>query len=144
MKKRTFLLFEALLALALVVACVVPLVKQPLQLYKDEINSLEGMEEERLADWTFTEIKELLLKNEIPWKEIPEKGTKTNPFPLPSAMIQIPGCKPKVVERSFTLFAKAEKVNPPNELYRHLHICVTLNEESYTFRLPIRKFGMEQ
>ena len=143
MKKKAFLLLEILITFVLVSVCAVPLVKQPLKLYKDEMVYLVGMEQERLADWTFTEIKEMLLKNEIPWEKIPEKKIETGPFLLPSALIDIPGCKPKTVERRFTLKGRGEKMGLHDEVYRHIGICIFLNNKKYRFRLPIQKLLVE-
>lgn len=144
MKKRNFLLFEILIAFLLVALCVVPLVSQPLKHYRSEIKSFELMERERLADWTFSEIKEMLLKNEIPWEKIPSKGIKTTPFPLPSSEIQIPGSASKTVNRSFTLHCKGEKEGVHDELYRLLWVEIQFTPElskksSYTFRTLVQK-----
>ena len=139
MKKRPFLLLEVLLALSLVIICAVPLVKQPLKLYKNEVAYLEKMERERLADWTFTEVKEILLKNGIPWEKIPPRGTKTGPFPLPSVVMEIPGCKTKVIERKFFLKGRGEKVGKENQIYRQIGVHVILNGYEYEFRIPVQR-----
>lgn len=126
MKKKPFLLLEVLIAFLLVALCAVPLVRQPLKLYRAEMESLEQLEKERLADWTFSEIKELLYKNEIPWEKVPAKGKETAPFPLPPSQIDIPGCSPKRMERSFTLSCKGEKEGADGALYRLLWVKVVL------------------
>ncbi len=144
MKKRSFLLFEVLIAFLLVALCAVPLVSQPLKLFRSEIKFFEQLERERLADWTFSEIKEMLLKNEIPWEKIPAKNTKTAPFALPSAQISIPGLSPKQVERTFTLRCKGEKEGLQDEIYRLLYIEITFSpplskKSTYTFRTTVQK-----
>ena len=139
MKKKTFLLLEILIAFVLTTICIVPLVKQPLKLYKDEMAYLQKMERERLADWTFTEIEEILLKNEIPWEKIPAKGEKTGPFPLPPVVIEIPGCTAKKIERSFVLKGRGEKTGVDDLSYRQLGVYVLLNKHSYEFRLPVKR-----
>lgn len=146
MKKRTFLLFEILIAFFLVALCAVPLVRQPLQFYRSEMKSLEQLERERLADWTFTEIKEKLLKTEIPWKKIPAKGNKSPAFSLPSATIQIPGCRAKQIERTFTLSCTGEKKGLHEEIYRSLLISVDFlpdlfskKPSHYTYRVIVQK-----
>lgn len=141
MKKRTFLLLEVLIAFVLVTLCLIPLVRQPLKLYKDEMKYLEKMECERLADWTYTEVKEILLKNGIPWKKIPEKGVESEPFALAPATIQIPGCNLKTVERSFQLKGRGRKEGPKGEDYRQLGVWVYLNGVKYTFRTPVQKIN---
>jgi hypothetical protein len=139
MKKRPFLLLEILIAFFLVAICAVPLVRQPLKLYRSEMSQLERMEKERLADWTFIEIKEKLLKNEIPWEKIPGKGVTSAPFSLPDASIEIPGCPPKKVHREFFLTGRGEKVGMNEEIYRQLGVYVYLDKQKYSFRLPIQK-----
>jgi hypothetical protein len=145
MKKKSFILFEVLIAFVIVLLCAVPLVKQPLKLYRSELIFLEQMERERLADWTFTEIKEKLLKNEIPWEKIPPKGSESTSIPLPSAFIRIPGSNPKEIERTFRLKCKGEKKGTQEELYRSLLIEIDFSprlsskQKSYPFRLIVRR-----
>jgi len=141
MKKRTFLLIEILISFMLVAICIVPLVKQPLKLYREEMSRLEQIEKERLADWTFTEIKEMLLKNEIPWEKIPTRGVESTVFPLPSSKIEIPGCTPNFVKRSFILKGEGEKIGG-DTMYRQIGVYVFLNEEKYRFRIPIQKVSV--
>lgn len=143
MKKKPFLLLEVLIALSLVLICAIPLVKQPLKLFRDEMVHLQKMELERLADWTFTEIKEILLKNEIPWKKIPLKYGESGPFDLPSTTIAIPGCSPKEIERTFTLVGRGEILGKQGEVYRQLGVMIYLNEKKYEFRLPVQKLIIE-
>lgn len=143
MKKKSFVLLEVLIALSLVALCLIPLVKQPLKLYKEEFAYLERMELERLADWTFTEVKELLLKNEIPWEKIPEKNGQTDNFPLPPMSIDIAGFNKKKVERSFFLTGRGEKPGLKGEVYRQLGVYIWLNEQKFSFRTPVEKVVVE-
>lgn len=141
MKKRTFLLLEVLLAFSLVTLCIIPLVRQPLKLYKSEVECLEKLEMERLAEWTFSEIKEILLRNEIPWEKIPAKSTTSEPFPLSDAKVEIPGCKTRIIKRSFTLTGRGEKRGSEKTLYRQLGVYLLLNDHNYAFRLPVQKIS---
>ncbi len=155
MKKKPFLLLEILIAFLLVAVCAVPLVTQPLKLYRAEMKFLEQMERERLANWTFSELKEKLLKNEIPWGKIPQKGMKGQPIPLPPAFIQIPGCAPKKVERTFTLMCKGEKKGLKEEIYRLLYVRIDFSPRlfpkkkekksaDYGFRVIVQKLPAPQ
>ncbi len=140
MKKRTFLLLEILIALFLVSLCILPLVQYPLRMLKIEREKLEEMEKERMADWTFSEVKELLLKNEIPWEKIPKKGETSPPFPLPDLLLQLPGCKPKKIARSFFLKGQAMKLGKSGEDIRQIYIHINLGGgKNYCFRLPVQK-----
>jgi hypothetical protein len=139
MKKKPFLLLEILIAFFLVSLCIVPLVRQPLSLYQSELKRLEEMEKERLADWSFTEVKERLLKNEIPWEKIPAKSETSGPFSLPDALIQLPGCASKIIKRTFILTGRGQKPGKDEAEYRQLGIYIYLGKDKYAFRLPVKK-----
>jgi hypothetical protein len=140
MRKRNFLLLEVLIALSLLTICLVPLVKQPLKLYKKEIEHLEDLELERVADWTFMEVKEMFLKGEISWNRLPDHiWGETQAFALSPTQIQIPGCQPKTFKRSFTLITRGEKVGKNDEIYRQIYVKIFLNKQRYEFRIPVEK-----
>lgn len=122
MEKKPFLLLEVLVAILIASLCIDAFIKSPIYNYRIEMQLLEGLEGERLADWTFSEIKEKLLKNEIAWDKLPAPGMKTGPFPLPPATIHIPNAKEKIIQRSFTLrcLKKGEKKGVGGETYRLL------------------------
>lgn len=145
MKKRSFILLEILIALTLVILCAIPLIVKPIHAYRFEMQAFEEMEGERLADWTFSEIKEKMLKNEIPWDKLPSHKGTTGPFPLEPGSIHIPGRQPKKIERSFTLFGKGEKQGISGETYRMLYVKIAFDpvlskkKKIYTYRLPVQK-----
>ncbi len=141
MRKRAFLLLEILIAFVVVEICLIPLVKQPLKLYKEEMNYLETMEMERLADWTFMEVKEILLKNELPWEKIPTRDADSPRFSLPPASLSITGNKPKAVQRSYFLRGRAEKTGRDGTIYRQLGVYIFLNATQYEFRLPVQRLS---
>ncbi|HSX27119.1 MAG TPA: hypothetical protein VLE89_08970 [Chlamydiales bacterium] len=140
MKKRTFLLLEVLIALLLVICCAVPLVTQPLILFRKEVKTLEEVEQERLANWTFTEIKEKLFKNEISWERLPSKGITSPSFPLPPIALQIPGCNSKPMARSYTLSCSGEKTGTHEETYRSFLVRIAIgNKKKYSYRLIVQR-----
>jgi hypothetical protein len=139
MKKNNFILLEVLISFILLSVCIVPLITHPLKLYRYELRKLEKMEKERLADWTFSEIKEKLLKNEIPWKKIPSKGEKSEPFQLENGRIDIPSCKTRLISRKFVLETKGEKEGKNGEDYRLLSLLIYLDENQYEFSLSVKK-----
>lgn len=141
MKKHSFLLLEILIGFTLVIYCIAPIVKNSISLYRGETTRLEKLELERLADWTFSEIKEMLLKNEIPWSKLPELNETTSPFTLPEKTIHLPGSSKKTISRTFTLFGKGEKPGKNNEEYRNLYINISLDDQKYTYRLPVQKLN---
>ena len=140
-------MLEILIAIFIMSLCLIPLLQTPIQAYRNEIRLLEEMERERLSDWAFSEIKEKLLKNEIPWEKLPTLEAPAGPFPLPPTLIQIPGSPPKQVERSFTLALKkrgGEKTGLKGEIYRMLVVKVLFHppldeEKSHEYQLIVRK-----
>jgi hypothetical protein len=140
-KKRSFLLLEVLIALLFVSLCIAPMMQAPLAVFKKERKNLEQMEKERLADWSFSEVKERLLKNEIPWEKIPKQYEETGPFPLPDVKIELPGYKPKTIKRIFTLYGQGKKEGKGGQDLRQLYVRIFLDgeKEKYEFRLPAQK-----
>lgn len=103
-----------------------------------------------MADWTFSEIKELLLKNEIPWGKLPALHEKSDPFPLDDGFIHVPGRKKKKIERSFTLFGKGEKLGEEEKIYRMLYVSIQFDpplekgkNKIYTYRLVVQRISKQ-
>ncbi|HSX37703.1 MAG TPA: hypothetical protein VLE95_02605 [Chlamydiales bacterium] len=142
---RPFLLLEVLLALSLVILCAIPLILQPIRAYQSEIVLLEEIERDRLADWTFSEIEELMLKNAIPFEKIPKHHLTTGPFSLNPITIQLPGRTPKKIDRSYTLFGKGEKQGMEEEHYRMVYVKIQFKPELskkpkiYTYRIAVKQ-----
>lgn len=139
MLKQPFLLIEVLVALLLVSLCLVPLVRQPIQMFRYEIKKLEKMEKERLADWAFSEAKELFLKHEIPWNKIPQKGAKTGPFFLKDQLLQLPGKLAKKVPCHFFLTGRGAKTGLNGEDYRQVYMTLYVGDTKYNYRIPFQK-----
>ncbi len=144
-EKRPFILLEILLALTLVSLCAIPLIVKPIAAYRFEMKALEEVEGERLADWTFSEIKEEMLQLKIPWEKLPALSETAGPFPLNPGSIQVPGRQPKKIKRSFTLYCKGEKEGMAGQTYRMLYIKIEFNpvlskkKKTYTYRLPVQR-----
>lgn len=150
--KRPFLLTEVLIAILLVSICLVPLVERPIQSYISEWKLIKEMEGERLANLAFSEIKEKLFKNEIPWSKIPNPGQMTSPIPLPSTTLEFPKQNPTKIERSFVLRCKkkGQKTNSQDECYRLLQVeiffqpklsqkKISKNKGHYSYNVLVRK-----
>lgn len=152
MKKKTFLLLEILIAILLVSICLIPLVQSPILSYRAEMSLIEEMEGERIAEWTFSEIKDKLLNHEIPWEKLPTLDNKTSLISLPPMTIDIPGAKLKKIERAFVLRCnkKGEKEGVNGEIYRMLHVDIYFTPKltqkkkakgtsDYSYRLMVQK-----
>jgi hypothetical protein len=141
LKKRSFLLLEVLLAIALVAVFAAPLMRWPIQHYRSQMNRLEDFERRRIADWTFTEIKELLLKEAIPWDRLPSKD-ETARFSLPDAKMILPKLPPRLISRSYTLKCKGEKQGLHGETFRLFRVEVYLDsKKNYRYRILVQRLG---
>lgn len=147
MRKRPFVLLEVLIALTLLMLCAIPLIVKPIRVYRSEMRVLEEGEGERLADWTFSEIKEMLAKNAIPWEKLPALKQTTEPFILSPLPIQVPGRVPKQIQRSFTLYGKGEKQGLHEEIYKMLYVKIRFEpelsrkkkkENAYLYRIAVQ------
>lgn len=137
---------EVLIALSIVTLCIIPLVSQPLRIIKRELAKLELMEKERLADRSFSEVKEMFLKGEILWEMVPDLYQTTGPFFLSNAKIDFLEHKEKSIRRKFTLYGKGRKPGANGEEYRQIYVKIFFDadEHFYEFRLPLRKLPLEK
>ncbi len=139
---RPFLLLEVLIAFTLVALCGIPLIVQPMKSYRSEIALLEEVELQRLADYSFSEIKESMLSHKISWEKLPAMNQTTGPFKLGTEMIQVPGREPKKIERSYTLFGKGEKESENGEIYRMIYVKLQFSpplKKAPTYRVAVQR-----
>lgn len=120
--KRTSLLLEILLALTLVVLFIAPLVKAPIEAYKQQMSALKEGEKQRLADLSFAEIKVQLLNHQIPWKQIPGKKDPPKIIDLPDAILQVPYCNNVPIKRRAVLKCAREKLSVQGDILRLIKI----------------------
>jgi type II secretory pathway pseudopilin PulG len=141
MKRRPFVLLEVLIAFSLIALFAPLLMKLPVKLYKSQIEQLEEMERQRLADFAFSEVKEMLLKQSIPWKELPPKGVTSRRFILPDGEVNLPNFPPKSAARSFALRCSGEKEGRSREVFRLYEVCVFVGQAnaSYNYRIHVQK-----
>lgn len=97
-QKRSFLLFELLISLALIVLCFFPLIKPHASMRKANIEQLEHMQLERAAQEAFCYIKEQLYENKLRWKDLIHKD-------------------PKELEQTFTIWVGKNKAKSFNCSY---------------------------
>ena len=142
MIKRNFLLLEVLLAIAIVAFFAAPLMRLPIKHYREQINRLESFERRRIADWTFTEVKELLLKEGIKWEKLPTKGNSLTQT-LSEAKLLIPRLPSRSLPRYYTLTCKGEKEGIHGEIFRVYQIEVTIGakKNNYPFRLLVQRMN---
>ena len=139
MRKRSFLLLEVLLAITLVAVFAAPLMRLPIRYYRSQIHSLEEFERRRIADWTFSEVKEILLKETIPWENLPAKGASIT-RPLSDAQIVIPHLPSRTVHRSFLLKCSGEKQGLHGEIFRLYKVQIIFDhQKTYNYRILVQR-----
>lgn len=151
--KRPFLLLEILIAILLVSLCLVPLIQGPILGYRKEMLLLEEIEGERLAEWSFSEVKEKLFNREIAWSKLPGPDQRSALIPLPAMTLQIPGANPKKIERAYSLrcHKNGEKVGLKGEVYKMLYVDIHFSPRlsqnkkrsdghgDYSYRIVVQK-----
>ncbi len=68
---------EVLIAIALLSIFAPWLMTLPARHYQLQIQRFESQEKQRIADWSYSEIKELLLQHSIPWERLPAVPPRT-------------------------------------------------------------------
>lgn len=79
MKRRPFMLLEALLAFALVVLCVLPLIAPHVGMLKAERKFIQKVDLDHTVNLLYASILEQLYKNSIDWNVL----TQGQPVPIP-------------------------------------------------------------
>jgi hypothetical protein len=140
-KKRFFLLMEVMIALALIAISIVPLMRMPIVHFQREVEHLAQFEKHLIADWAFSEVKELLLKNSIPWEKLPRKNDPPLLYPLSKVDLEIPGIRTQTLARAAQLKCTGEKESENGNRYHLFEITIFLNEEKITpfYRIMIEK-----
>ncbi len=109
---------EVLIAIALLGVFAPWLMSLPTRHYKLQIERFEALEKQRIADWSYSEVKELLFKNSIPWESLPEFAEPAATFSLSDVPLHLPGLSSKTIPRSFSLRCKREKEGKQGEIFR--------------------------
>jgi len=142
MKKQPLFLLEILIAMSLVALCITPLLKGPTLMHKMEMSSLIRIESSRVAAWTFTEIVEKLLKNEIRWETLPKLGEKSPEKHLSDVPLTLPPLpNPSVLTRTFWLSTMEEKKETDGRIHRLIavHQRIGSQKREFTYRVIITK-----
>lgn len=136
-KKRPSLLLEVLLAMSLLAICMSELILRPIHFHRAAIQQLEQIDCDRIAAWTFSEIKETLLKSEIPWNQIPALKVESKSFELSKVPLQIPQLSFHNVPRTFTLRTLKEKIDPDGKIYRLVSVKIKIGKKKFTYQTTL-------
>lgn len=119
---------EVLIAITLLAIFAPWLMSLPTHHYKVQIQRFESLEKQRIADWTYSEVKEILLKHSIPWKRLPEFDKPPMTFHLPEAPLYLPGLSSKTIKRSFSLRCRKEKEGKLGEIFRLYELIISFGD----------------
>jgi hypothetical protein len=92
--------------------------RQPILLFRSEVEQLEQIEADRIAAWTYTEIREMFLKNQFSWAQIPPLKGKSRRLQLPEAS--------NGISRGFTLKTLKEKQGKDGKILRLISIHIDI------------------
>lgn len=137
-KKLPFLLLEVLIGISLLIVFAPLLMRLPIHHYKSQIRHFEELEKQRISDWTYSEIKETLLKGAIAWKMLPERSKDSKNFPLSNTSLYLPGLKSKTLKRSFALKCKSEKEGKQGEIFRLYELVIYVGDSPFKYMLVIQ------
>lgn len=127
-RQKPFLLLEILITIALLSTCAVPLLRNPLYFYKKEITHLQDLAKIQLENESLAEIKELLLKNQIPWEDLSGKKKSAVIRNLPNKTLIIKGIKEETVPIYYRVWTKKEKKCQKDVVARILGIQISIKE----------------
>jgi hypothetical protein len=138
--KRPMLLLEILIAMSLVSLCIAPLIKGPLDMHRAEMSHLTRIEAGRIAAWTFTEIVEKILKNELRWEQLPKLGQESPAIILSDVPLKLPPLPAKsTLARKFTLATLKEKRVKDGPIHRLIAVHLEIGGREFTYRTIVTK-----
>lgn len=122
--KRHFLLLEVLIALAIVIACAIPLMTSQAFIYKTEKQFLTKLEIDRLMNLLFTDVMQMLMENKISWGTITDSTEQ--PFEYQSTQYFPPNF-PYDAKFHFGSIRPKEGSKTYNESYYLVNLYITLH-----------------
>ena len=139
-QKKPMLLLEILIAMSLVSLCIAPLIKSPLEMHRSEMSHLTRIESGRIAAWTFTEIVEKLLKNEIHWESLPKLGEFGPRITLSDVPLKLPPLPEKsTLSRKYSFKTLQEKRVADGPIHRLLAVRLEIGDREFTYRTIVTK-----
>ena len=132
------MLLEILIAISLMILTLVPLVREPIHLHLAEKKRIETMEGNRIAAWTYSEIREQFLKGEFRWEQIPPLKSESKVFELPSVPLQVAPVANKTIKRTFTLKTLREK-EYNGKISRLVAVRLKIGSSERTYRMIVYK-----
>src|SRR3990167_10499328 len=133
-KKRPIALLEVLIAMSLVMSFLTYFAKKPYHQYRRKHKEIVRSEYGLIAAWTFSEVREKFLKNEIRWSQIPPLTQTTNDFKLPSYTLDIPFLRSTEIPRKYSIRTLNEKHDEEGNIYRLVEIKIDIDKNIFSYR----------
>lgn len=143
MRRKTYLLFELLIAASLLALCAVPLIRNPMHMAREEVAAFERIELERVSELAFAKVLEKLYSNEIPWEAFQHQTLPEVPSIVEKVSLELPGIVKRSFDKKIYLWTRAQKEGPENEDVRLVGIKITFapigkpkdKTRSFTYRV---------
>ncbi len=142
-KKADFLLVEILIAIAIIGLLCIPLIRNPIYLFRSQLTALEKIECERIANLSFLEIKLMFHNNDIPHNLSTDRDHPTI-IQLKPEYIDLMGPSKKEIKRSIRIWYIFDKTTQTGDYYRLINIKIDLkpqefkkSKKSYTYKYKL-------
>ncbi|MCH9625191.1 MAG: hypothetical protein S4CHLAM123_03610 [Chlamydiales bacterium] len=143
-QKRSFLLFELLISLALITLCLLPLIHPHIAMRKSELQNLETIQLEQHAQTAFCSVKQKIYENrEYPWDTLLNKTIKdslVDPF-----YVYLDQEEPRIYTCHYTLQAvETANKNSTSKNALVLEINLTFQNQNHTTKSLARTLYLER
>lgn len=113
LNKKHFTLLEVLIAFALIVLCVLPIISPHVAIYKAQRSFVKKIELDHVVNLLYANIYEDIQKNKIPWEKLEDKTI----FPISSELLtNLNNKKPLPYVGTYQFEKQDSKPNPPGPL----------------------------
>lgn len=128
--RRSFLLLETLLAVAMIALCSSFFLSTPMKVYEKHLEDLKKMELSRISDNFFISLQSDL-KQKHPWNSL--KEDKSEMLPLENISLKIDTIINTTYKCAYQLWIKNTKEGPANTTYRLLGCTLYFSAETSDF-----------
>jgi hypothetical protein len=127
-KKKSFLLLEVLIAISILAMSIPFLIHNPIFFYKKELKTLEDLELKQIEIKAFTEIRNMLFKNEISWNLFSSKKHEEGYISEEPLFFYLPKeLSGKKVYVNYRIWTKRENSSPKSTI-RKIAIQIAVNK----------------
>lgn len=114
-RQYSFLMLELMIALFLVGTFALPLAQFPMRAMREEFKSAHRMQAQRLADLSFSDFKESLHREEIPWKDLTSPKSKKTKLPSKEMVVSFDSLREKKFLLEKTIHSVGKKTKEGDE-----------------------------